>query len=109
MRAGLHAAGLVPLPEYLFCAEKDNVEHAFFKCRRFAKERMLLEQKIGPLTPGGVVGRLLITKQYWDTVQEYAEGVVTSKELRAKTMLYPDLSDCVCCNTARWIRHSPDQ
>ena len=86
MRAGLHAAGLVPLPECLFCAEKDDVEHAFFKCRRFAKERMLLEQKIGPLTPGGVVGRMLITKQYWDAVQEYAEGVVTSKELRAKTM-----------------------
>ena len=84
MRAGLHAAGLIPLPECLFCAEKDDVEHAFFKCRRFAKERMLLEQKIGPLTLGGVVGRMLITN--WDAVQEYAEGVVTSKELRAKTM-----------------------
>lgn len=44
MRAGLNAAGLVPLPECLFCAGQDDVEHAFFKCRRFAKERMLTKK-----------------------------------------------------------------
>ena len=77
----LHKIGKSRSSDCLFCVgERDDACHIFFFCRRWDRQRRDLREKIGELSPDGLVGEMLKTSDNWNCVTHYARAILTVKK-----------------------------
>lgn len=61
--------------------EKENAEHVFFHCPRYATERTRIEDSVlDPITPENIVKHMLKTEKVWDDVKSWCATIM--KDLR---------------------------
>lgn len=76
----LHRMGKVTTPSCTYCGfDRDDVEHTFFNCPRWAVDRQRLETVTGLITPDNVTTLMLSSKQRWDDIARYVTMVLQGK------------------------------
>lgn len=81
-RAYLYRAGKIRNAECKYCDNSlDDAEHTFFHCRRWAQERIRLEEGIGQFSPDNVVGLMLGSRENWEKVSQYVQGILRRKRM----------------------------
>lgn len=68
-------------PNCLYCTEtRDDAEHTFFGCDRWAGLRTTLETSVGRLTPDNIVSTMLASEDNWNAVCHWIQSVLRSKK-----------------------------
>jgi len=84
----LHRIGRAQSPGCSHCGfpgeeneEDDDAHHTLMRCEAFEGDRERLVRKIGRFEPGDLVSRMLVSKDQWTAVADFAETVMKEKEL----------------------------
>ena len=81
-RQYLCRAGKVTTPNCKFCGdERDDVEHTFYACPRWAADRERLETDAGsPLTPDNTTTLMLKDRRTWDLIARHVSRTLKAKK-----------------------------
>ena len=74
----------------------EDVEHVFFHCPRFSRDRDELRQLLQVMTPDTIVSEMLVSEDNWSAVANYAALVLKrlrlEEHLRRSSREYPSVS-----------------
>lgn len=78
----LHRIGKAPTPACAHCSdqEDDDAAHTLLRCEAWREQRRALQEKVGQVDQGSLVGKMLQSPQHWKAVEEFAEEVMAEKE-----------------------------
>lgn len=88
-REGLFKCRVMESDRCVFCLEVDSAEHAVFNCRRFRKEKLDVDRRLGiTLHPDNLVDTMLRSEDSWRIIEEYARATINGKEVAERWQRY---------------------